>query len=256
VNYTDLWWNSPAASESGWGMNINHQGDIIFATLFTYDSTGSPLWLVMPDGAKQTDGSFTGDLFHTSGAPFNASPWDPSLTVATKVGTMTLVFTSSGTATLTYVYNGITVTKNIMRESFSNSTTTCSPTSADRTGATNFQDLWWNPNESGWGLNVTQQGTVAFATLFDYDSTGHATWYVMSDGEQTSPGIFTGQLYTTKGPVFNANPWTSFTATGVGTMTLHFTTGTTGQLVYSVNGTVVQKSIQRQTFSSPLPLCQ
>ncbi len=39
-------------------------------------------------------------------------------------------------------------------------------------------------------------------------------------------------------------------------MTLHFTTGTTGQLTYTVNGTTVQKAIQRQTFSTPLPLCQ
>jgi hypothetical protein len=260
VNYTDLWWNAPAGSESGWGMNLNHQGDIIFATLFTYDSTGAPLWLVMPNGAKQADGSFTGDLFHTTGAPFSANPWNPALTVATKVGTMTLVFNGSSTATLTYVYNGTTVTKSITRESFSNVGTTCAATTADRTSASNFQDLWWNPNESGWGLNVTQQGTIAFATLFDYDSAGHATWFVMSDGEQTSPGIFTGQLYTTKGPVFNASPWTSITATGVGTMTLHFTTGTTGQLIYSVNGTTVQKSIQRQVFSTTtpptVPLCQ
>ena len=256
VNYTDLWWNAPANSESGWGMNLNHQGDIIFATLFTYDSTGAPLWLVMPDGAKQVDGSFTGDLFHTSGAPFNASPWNPALTVATKVGTMTLVFTGTSTATLTYVYNGTTVTKNIMRESFSTSTTVCTPTSADRTSASNFQDLWWNPNESGWGLNVTQQGSTTFATLFDYDSTGHATWYVMSNGAQTTPGNFTGTLYTTTGPVFNASPWTAITPTAVGTMSLHFSTGTTGQLTYTVNGTTVQKAIQRQTFSSPLPLCQ
>jgi hypothetical protein len=35
-NYEGLWWNAPAASESGWGINFTHQGDTIFATSFTY----------------------------------------------------------------------------------------------------------------------------------------------------------------------------------------------------------------------------
>ena len=47
-NYTALWWNP---SENGWGINFNHQGNILFGTLYTYDSSGQPLWLVMSDGA-------------------------------------------------------------------------------------------------------------------------------------------------------------------------------------------------------------
>jgi len=31
-NYQGLWWNAPAGSESGWGINFAHQSDIIFAT--------------------------------------------------------------------------------------------------------------------------------------------------------------------------------------------------------------------------------
>ena len=34
-NYEGLWWRSPAGSESGWGINFAHQGDVIFATWFT-----------------------------------------------------------------------------------------------------------------------------------------------------------------------------------------------------------------------------
>src|SRR5262249_40359129 len=36
ANYQGLWWSSPANSESGWGVNLAHQGDIIFASWFTY----------------------------------------------------------------------------------------------------------------------------------------------------------------------------------------------------------------------------
>ena len=36
-----------SGSESGWGVNLAHQGDIIFATWFTYDVAGKAWWLSM-----------------------------------------------------------------------------------------------------------------------------------------------------------------------------------------------------------------
>jgi DNA-binding MarR family transcriptional regulator len=59
TNYQDLWWGGE--SESGWGVNLTHQGNTIFATLFTYATNGKGMWLVATM-AKQTDGSFSGDL--------------------------------------------------------------------------------------------------------------------------------------------------------------------------------------------------
>ena len=47
-------------SESGWGINFAHQGDVIFASWFTYDMTGKGWWLVMT--ANNTGGQrFTRD---------------------------------------------------------------------------------------------------------------------------------------------------------------------------------------------------
>src|SRR5262249_16888431 len=45
TNYQDLWWASPAGSESGWGINLTHQGDTLFVTWFTYDVDHTPMWL-------------------------------------------------------------------------------------------------------------------------------------------------------------------------------------------------------------------
>ena len=45
-NFTDLWWAFPAGSESGWGINLTHEGTTIFASWFTYDTSGKPMWLV------------------------------------------------------------------------------------------------------------------------------------------------------------------------------------------------------------------
>jgi hypothetical protein len=50
--YQDLWWNAPADSEAGWGVQIAHQGDTLFATLFGYDAAGEPRWRVI-SGARQ-----------------------------------------------------------------------------------------------------------------------------------------------------------------------------------------------------------
>ena len=64
TNYQDLWWKTPAASESGWGINLNHEGDTIFGTWFTYDLSGLPLWLVVtpPDGPEHIQWRSVSDL--------------------------------------------------------------------------------------------------------------------------------------------------------------------------------------------------
>ena len=130
TNYQDLWWKSPAASESGWGINLNHEGDTIFATWFTYDHAGLPLWLVVT-ADKTATGVYTGDLYRTTGPPFNAMPFNPALVVPTKVGTATFTFTDGNNATFTYtvqladMMGPVTQMKAITREIFDPPGTTC-----------------------------------------------------------------------------------------------------------------------------------
>ena len=65
IDYGDLWYNAPAESQSGWGVNIAHQGNILFVSLFVYGSDGTPRWYVasdvVPTGAVNT---FSGALFN------------------------------------------------------------------------------------------------------------------------------------------------------------------------------------------------
>lgn len=255
-NYTALWWNS---SESGWGVNFNHQGTILFATLFTYDSGGAPLWLVMPAGRLQSGSTYSGELYRTTGPAFNAVPFTP-ITDAnlTQMGTMSVTFAGSDAATLTYTVNGISVTKSITRQVFGTRAANCTPTTASRASLTNYQDLWWNATESGWGVNVTHQDNTLFATLFTYDATGQGMWLVMPAGFRQADGSYLGDLYQTTGPAFNANPFTPITGanlTTVGTMRFRFTSGDSATLTYSVNGSQVTKSVTRQVFSTPVPSC-
>ncbi len=256
-NYTSLWW---IPTESGWGLNVNHQGDIVFATLFTYDSAGRALWLYLPAGSRQSDGvTFSGRLYRATGPAFNAQPFTP-ITAAnlTDVGTMSISFSGANAGTLTYSVNGASVAKGVQRYVFGARAADCVPGTGSRAGLANYQDLWWNPAESGWGLNVTHQDNTMFATLFTYGSDGRDLWLFMPAGQRQADGSYTGDLDQATGPAFNAQPFTPISAanvTKVGTMTLRFSSGTSGTLSYTVNGAAVTKAIQRYEFSSPVPSC-
>jgi hypothetical protein len=254
ISATDPRWN-PA--EAGWGINVNHQGQAVFATLYTFEAGGTPLWLVMSNGVQQADGSYLGTLFRVSGPPFNTVPW--SAVTETAVGTLRLAFASANAATLTYTVNGTPVTKEIQRYSFSTSTS-CRFSAFDRTYARNDQDLWWNPDEPGWGLNLAHQGDKVFGTLFTYGADRRGAWYVMSNGTLQAPtgnaDTYTGTLFVASGPAFNASPWTAATVASVGTMTVSFSSGNAGTLNYSVNGVSVTKAIQRYVFGALRPECE
>jgi hypothetical protein len=115
---------------------------------------------------------------------------------------------------------------------------------------TNHSDLWWNPSESGWGIQFVEEGRVIFATLFVYDANKNPTWYVATVGYVSGPpNTWTGTLYATAGPSFGGsfNP-NAVTLQAVGSMTFVVTDVDNGTLLYSVNGLVVTKSITRQTL--------
>jgi hypothetical protein len=119
-----LWWGAPAGSESGWGINFAHQGDTIFATWFTYDVDGTPMWLVAT-AAKTAPGTYTGALFRTTGPPFSAVPFTPASVTPTQVGSMTLTFTDGNTGRFSYTVNGVGQVKAITRQVFSGAGTIC-----------------------------------------------------------------------------------------------------------------------------------
>lgn len=124
------------------------------------------------------------------------------------------------------------------------------PTSATNTWGTDASDLWFNPNESGWGLNVAHQQEVLFVTLFVYSSNGQARWFVGPDLRSSNNSyVFTGPFYETNGPFFGGffNP-NAVGARQVGSATFTLDSVETATFRYAIDGTNVTKSIQRQTF--------
>lgn len=119
VDYTDLWWN---AAESGWGMNVIQQADILFLTFFLYGPDNAPRWYVgssvaptnpQPVGAVR----FSGLLYQTTG-PWFGGAFDPAGVGIQEVGSVTLTFDSPDTATLSYTIGGTPVVKAIERQNY------------------------------------------------------------------------------------------------------------------------------------------
>ncbi len=262
-NYQGLWWNVPAASESGWGINLAHQGDTIFATWFTYDASGKAWWLTMT-ADKTASGNYVGTIYQTTGPAFSAVPFDPNQVTRTAVGSGTLTFSSVSSGTFAYTVNGIPQTKAITQQQFGPLPTCLWGAQVDLTKATNFQDLWWAAppgSESGWGINLTQQGTTIFATWFTYDVNRNPLWYSVT-APLTASNTFSGTLYRTTGPAFSSVPFNPnlVQRTAIGSATLTFTNGNSGTLAYQVtDGTNVAnqtKAITRQVFRAPGTVCQ
>jgi len=255
VNVHGLWWGS--AAESGWGINLAQQGDIVFATWFTYDDNGRGQWLVMPDATATAGNVFEGALYRTTGPAYDSAVFDPARVQSQVVGTGTLAFNDANSGVFTATVDGRTVTKAITRQVF-DVLPTC--TAGGVAGATpNFQDLWWRPAgvESGWGMNVTQQGDKLFVTWFTYDHDGKGLWLVASNVARTGTNRFSGTLYRTTGPVFDTARWdpSAVGVTAVGSVNLAFGDANNGTFTYTVNGTTQSKPITRQVFSSPVTVC-
>jgi hypothetical protein len=257
INVQGLWYKAPAESESGWGVGIAHQGDILFVTWFTYDLDGTQMWLVGPDVRRTTGNTYTGAVYRTTGPAFNAEPF--GAITANPVGTMTFVFTDAGNGTFTYVVNGVSQSKAITRQTFS-TPPVCSAGAAAGT-VLNFTDLWYRApaeSEPGWGVSIAHQGDILFVAWFTYDSTGRGMWVVGPDMRRTTGNTFTGVLYRTVGPAFNASPFNpaAVTASPVGSATFAFTGNATGTFSYTLSGISQSKAITRQVFGTPETVCR
>src|SRR6186713_2151075 len=88
---TGLWINP---DESGWGLNLFHQGDTLFGALFVYGTDGRPRWYVASSLVSGDDGplhdrpaSYFGALYEATGPGF-AGAFDPTRVTRRQVGNM------------------------------------------------------------------------------------------------------------------------------------------------------------------------
>jgi len=258
LNYEGLWWAAPAASESGWGITFAHQGDTIFAAWYTYDLTGKAWWLVMT-APKTAPNTYSGALYTTTGPPFNSVPFNPAQVTPTQVGTGTLTFIDANNGTFTYSVNGTQQAKAITRQPIGAARPSCAAVTGSLATAINYQDLWWAApagSEMGWGIGLTQEGDTIFAAWFTYDLDRSPMWLVVT-APKTAPGVYSGTLYRTTGPAFNAVPFNpaNVVPTAVGSATFTFSDGNNATFSYTVNGVQQAKAITREVFAGTGTVC-
>jgi hypothetical protein len=263
LNFEGSWWNAPGGSESGWGLNLAHQGDVIFASWFTYDAAGKAWWLSMTAN-RSGNNVFSGTLYQTHGPAFNTVPFDSNAVSYQAVGTGTLSFSDANDGTFTYSVNGVSATKSITRTVFGSLPVCTAATQATLATATNYQDIWWAAasGESGWGVYVTHQGATIFASWFSYDLDGSPLWLSVT-ASQSAPGVYSGTLQRTTGPAFGTpfDP-SKVTYTPVGTATLTFGDGDDATFAYSVTlgsppvTSTQSKQMSRLVFQVPGTVCR
>lgn len=116
TNYADQWWN-PA--ESGWGIAIHQQADVLFVDLFVYGADGKPAWYTasIVSSTDTTSGTeaFSGELFRSTGSPF-AGVFDSTQVVRERVGTLRFAPQTADTARLSYTVDGVAVSATIERQ--------------------------------------------------------------------------------------------------------------------------------------------
>lgn len=115
TDLSDLWWNP---DESGWGMQITHRGNVIFVTMYAYDTQGKPTWSTAVLRAVGAD--WTGDVYLTTGPYYGAGKFDPATVTRRVAGTMTWSSPDARTGTITYSIDGVSVTKKVVRQTLEN----------------------------------------------------------------------------------------------------------------------------------------
>jgi hypothetical protein len=128
------------------------------------------------------------------------------------------------------------------------------PLATASTKTTDITDMWWIPTESGWGVNVILQYDVAFLTFFVYDDTRNPFWVVAIANFAGPSGpdlVWSGDLYATTGPWFGGpfNP-SAVVSRKAGTATFRLKSINQAELSYTVDGVVVNKVVQRQTWKN------
>lgn len=261
-NVQGLWWNDPDLSESGWGLNVAHQGDILFTSWFTYDADGSGMWLFQSRADRIGSNTYAGDIFRATGAPFTNYDVTRVPVNPVRVGSGTLTFRDPTHGTFAYTVNTTTQSKQIKRFNFASPVPIC--TQSGSHGANpNYTDLWRGENaaiENGWGVNVVHEGDILFISWFTYDATGRGMWLYGVPSRNGGGTTFSGALTRNTGPAFNAVPWNQpsmpVTPANVGTVSLAFSGASTGTFTYTLEGVTQTKPIVRNLFGTPATICR
>ncbi len=236
MTYQGLWW-AASGLESGWGMNLAQQGDQIYATWYTYDTSGKAWWLSMLASRNTpTSNAYTGTIYVDRGPPFDNYVGNANSFVA---GSGTLTFSDARNAIFAYDVNGVSQSKAITLFDLRTGTAPVCVYLADTpdfAATTVYQDIWWVPNgaESGWGVNFAHQGDTLFATWYTYNADHTPLWLSALVTRQGTSDTYAGSIYLNSGSRFDQFDASQVVANPVGTAAVTFADGNHATFEYTV----------------------
>jgi SAM-dependent methyltransferase len=114
-----------------------------------------------------------------------------------------------------------------------------------------YSDLWWNADESGWGIAVAQHASDRLvATWFAYEEGGDPIWYSLQPGGWSNARTFSGPIFRYRGPdATKAGAPFSAQAIQIGRGTLAFDDYRTGVFTSEIDSLPpVTKPIRRMDY--------
>lgn len=112
--------------------------------------------------------------------------------------------------------------------------------------------VWWNPNESGWGLSIVKRRNTIFGAWFTYDIGGTPTWHVSTCAMATPQVCFGPLVQVTGTRFFDPGGFDARFAvvTQSGALFLTFTDSGHGSMQYTVGDTTRTVAIERQPIAN------
>lgn len=224
-------WSDQA--ESGWGLSITRLPDVLFATIYTYDADGNPVWYYAPACLLSAD-SCEGNLYRIR----NRARHDPSNRVARSadpIGQVRFDYTTPSTIMMRYTIGGVRGSKHIERAIFDQT-----PEGSVIVG------LWRDPQQL-WRLAVVHQGETIVVTVSTHTASGEPTWYLVSNCRPMENGC-SGELHRVIGGSELTTPWNESgkTTKVVGAIELSFSNTKHALLAFTIGGAAGKVTLVRQ----------
>lgn len=222
-----LWWDP---TRSGQGMQLLSEDGRLAGVWYLYDQTGQGQWLTFV--GEQPDGQgVTLELLRFSGPP-SGSPWNASQVISNVAGSLTLTVLDAIQVQADYTLDGVSGRLNLV---------------PFRSGGGDAPSgVWYNPGQSGRGLQLLAQDGLLEGVWYLYDRQGEGSWVTfqtpLGEGSMDAPllrfsGPPPGDDYDPSHVSFN--PVGSATITSIDADRLQFS--------YQLDG--VSESVNLQPFS-------
>ena len=129
-------------------------------------------------------------------------------------------------------------------------------TASAQAAATDYTDIWFNPQEAGWGMKMSCRATISYVSDFSFTAPTaiNPTWFYRPRSRSTARATTTARCSRRSAHYTSLPALRGASFTAAGNASFQPLDSYTAKLVYTVNNVgTVTKTIQRQPLTS-IPL--